>query len=86
VFVLAVPLPYIANQLGWIAAEVGRQPWVVYGLLRTGDALSKVVAANQVLYSLVMFGVIYLALFALWLYVLLEKIQQGPEPVTGGAQ
>jgi len=86
VFVLAAPLPYIANQLGWVAAEVGRQPWVVYGLLRTSDALSKVVAANQVLHSLVMFGVIYLALLAVWLYILLEKIQQGPEPVTGGAQ
>lgn len=86
VFVLAIPLPYIANQLGWVAAEVGRQPWVVYGLLRTSDALSKVVAANQVLHSLVMFGVIYLALFALWLYILLEKLHQGPEPVTGGAQ
>ncbi|MBM3858301.1 MAG: cytochrome ubiquinol oxidase subunit I [Verrucomicrobia bacterium] len=86
VFVLAVPLPYLANQLGWVAAEVGRQPWVVYGLLRTGDALSKSVTAGQVLGSIIMFGVIYALLFAVWLYILLDKIRQGPEPVNGGAQ
>ena len=89
VFVLAVPLPYIANQLGWIAAEVGRQPWVVYGLLRTGDALSKTVVANQVLGSIAMFSVIYAMLFALWLVVLGRKIKQGIEdatPLTGGKE
>jgi len=84
VFVAAVPLPYAANQLGWVAAEVGRQPWVVYGLLRTSDAISKTVVANQLLGSIVMFTVLYALLFGLWLYILLDKIRQGPEPVKGG--
>jgi cytochrome d ubiquinol oxidase subunit I len=79
VFVWAVPLPYIANQLGWVTAEVGRQPWVVYGLLRTSDALSKAVVANQVLGSIIMFIVIYALLFAVWVFVLDSKIKQGPD-------
>jgi cytochrome d ubiquinol oxidase subunit I len=79
IFVLAVPLPYIANQLGWITAEVGRQPWVVYGLLRTSDALSKAVVASQVLWSIIMFILIYILLFAVWLFVLDSKIRLGPE-------
>jgi len=79
VFVFAVLLPNIANQVGWFSAEMGRQPWVVYGLLRTSDALSKVVTANQVLFSLIMFFVIYALLFALFLYLLNKKIHAGPE-------
>ena len=78
-FVLAVPLPFAANQLGWVAAEVGRQPWVVYGLLRTSDALSKAVVASQVLSSIIMFVLIYAMLFAVWVFVLDSKIKQGPE-------
>jgi len=78
VFVFAVILPQIANQVGWYAAEMGRQPWVVYGLLRTSDALSKVVTANQVLFSLIMFAVIYTILLALFLYLLNKKIKTGP--------
>lgn len=77
-FVLAVLLPQIANQVGWFAAEMGRQPWVVYGLLRTSDALSKVVTANQVLFSLIMFTLIYALLFALFIYLLNKKIKHGP--------
>ncbi len=79
VFVLAVFLPQIANQVGWYAAEMGRQPWVVYGLLRTSDALSAVVTAEQVLFSLIMFAMIYSLLFALFIYLLNKKIQHGPE-------
>lgn len=78
VFVFAVILPQIANQVGWFAAEMGRQPWVVYGLLRTSDALSKVVTANQVLFSLIMFSIIYAFLLALFLYLLTKKIMHGP--------
>jgi cytochrome d ubiquinol oxidase subunit I len=78
VFVWAVILPQIANQVGWFAAEMGRQPWVVYGLLRTSDALSKVVTANQVLFSLIMFTFIYSVLLALFLYLLNKKIKHGP--------
>ena len=71
--------PQIANQLGWISAEVGRQPWIVYGLLKTSDALSKVVTSNQVVFSLIMFTIIYFLLFMLFIYLLNEKIQHGPE-------
>lgn len=77
VFVFAVLLPQIANQLGWYSAEMGRQPWVVYGLLRTSDALSKAVTAGQVLFSLIMFTVIYAFLFALFIYLLHKKIKHG---------
>jgi len=79
VFVFAVLGPQIANQLGWITAEVGRQPWIVYGLLRTSEGLSKVVTADQVLFSLILFTAIYFLLFILFLYLLNEKIQHGPE-------
>lgn len=78
-FVFSVVLPFIANQLGWIAAEVGRQPWLVYELLKTSDGLSEVVKANQVMWSIIMFSVIYLILFILWIVLLLDKIQKGPQ-------
>lgn len=78
VFVFAVLLPQIANQVGWYAAEMGRQPWVVYGLLRTSDALSKAVTANHVIFSLIMFAVIYVILFLLFIYLLDKKIKKGP--------
>jgi cytochrome d ubiquinol oxidase subunit I len=81
-FVFSVIGPFIANELGWIAAEVGRQPWIVYNLLRTGDAVSRNLGASQVLGSIIMFGVIYSLLFALWIYLLNDKIQKGPEPVS----
>jgi cytochrome d ubiquinol oxidase subunit I len=79
IFVFVVIVPQLANQFGWYTAEMGRQPWVVYGLLRTSDALSKVVTANQVLFSLVMFTLIYTLLFALFLYLLNKKIKMGPD-------
>jgi cytochrome d ubiquinol oxidase subunit I len=77
--VLSVLGPQIANQLGWFSAEVGRQPWIVYGLLRTSDALSKAVAADAVLTSLILFTIIYFLLFLLFIFLLNEKIQHGPE-------
>lgn len=79
IFVFSVLLPQIANQVGWFAAEMGRQPWIVYGLLRTSDALSKSVVANQVLFSLILFTIIYAVLFLLFLYLLNKKIQTGFE-------
>ena len=77
-FIWAVFLPQIANQAGWFAAEMGRQPWVVYGLLRTSEAFSQSVTANQILFSLIMFFTIYALLFALFIYLLTKKIQAGP--------
>ncbi|MET0635860.1 MAG: cytochrome ubiquinol oxidase subunit I [Chitinophagaceae bacterium] len=78
VFVWAVLLPQVANQVGWFSAEMGRQPWVVYGLLRTSDALSKNVTANQVVFSLILFTVVYTMLLVLFLYLMNKKIQHGP--------
>lgn len=79
---LAVPsvlLPQFANQAGWFVAEIGRQPWIVWGFLRTSEGLSAVVRAEQVIGSLIGFGLIYLLLFILFLYLLNRKIQAGPE-------
>jgi cytochrome d ubiquinol oxidase subunit I len=87
VFVFSVLGPQIANQLGWITAEVGRQPWIVYGLLKTSDAFSKVVTSGQIMFSLILFAIIYLFLFILFIYLLNEKIQHGPdEPETIGSE
>ena len=77
-FVVSVLFPQISNQLGWFAAEMGRQPWVVYGLLKTSDALSPSVSGSQVLFSLILFFMIYLILFLLFLYLLDRKIGKGP--------
>lgn len=79
IFAWAVILPQLANQFGWFGAEMGRQPWVVYGLLRTSDAFSKAVSANQVLTSLIMFFIIYTILFLLFIYLLNKKIKHGPD-------
>ena len=78
VLVFSVLLPQIANQLGWFAAEVGRQPWLVYGVMRTPEGLSAVVKANAVMASLVLFTLIYFLLFAVFIYLLNDKIQHGP--------
>ena len=89
--VFAVLPAFAANELGWVAAEVGRQPWVVYptvvdglpvGGLRTSDTLSEAVRAEQVLGSIVMFGLIYALLFIVWIVVLTDKIVKGPEHVA----
>ncbi|HNR88093.1 MAG TPA: cytochrome ubiquinol oxidase subunit I [Spirochaetota bacterium] len=77
--VFAVPLPHVANLFGWMAAEVGRQPWVVYRVLRTADAASVVVPAGQVLFTLIMFGLIYALLFAVFLVILAKIIRTGPD-------
>lgn len=82
VFVLAALLPQIANQVGWFAAEMGRQPWVVYGLLKTSDAFSQAVSANQIVFSLVLFFLVYALLFVLFIYLLNKKIQHGPYDET----
>jgi len=78
ILVFSVLGPEIANQLGWFAAEVGRQPWIVYGLMRTPEGLSKIVKADVVLTSLILFTFIYFLLFAVFIYLLNDKIQHGP--------
>lgn len=80
----SVLLPQISNQVGWITAEVGRQPWIVYGILRTKDALSKTVSSGEVWFSLVMFTLIYILIFSIFIFLLFRKIKHGPEEVTNG--
>lgn len=87
VFSFSVILPQIANQVGWFAAEMGRQPWVVYGYLRTSDAFSQEVSSSQIMFSLIMFTVIYSILLVLFIYMVNKKIKHGPydetkEPVS----
>jgi cytochrome d ubiquinol oxidase subunit I len=79
VLLYSIPLPYLANEFGWIGAEVGRQPWVVYRVLRTADAASVVVPAGQILFTLIMFGLIYTFLFLIFVRVLIKFVKQGPE-------
>ena len=84
---ISLPLPIIAMQLGWMAAEIGRQPWIVQDILRTRDAISSTVPAGQILTSLIIFGLIYALLFAGWLRVVLGAIRTGPRSdcrVCGG--
>jgi cytochrome d ubiquinol oxidase subunit I len=80
---LSVLFPYIANTAGWFTAEVGRQPWIVYNVMRTSEGLSKVIVREQVLGSLIMFSVIYSMLFALFIFLLNRKIQHGPTDEVG---
>jgi cytochrome d ubiquinol oxidase subunit I len=76
----SIPLPYIAGQLGWIVAEVGRQPWIVYGLLRTSEAVSKAVEPAQVVASFIGFTIFYSALGIIDIYLLSKYARKGPEP------
>ncbi len=76
--VFAVVLPQISNQLGWFAAEMGRQPWVVWGHLKTADAISESVTASNVIFSLIFFTLIYILLLTLFIYLLDRKIRKGP--------
>jgi cytochrome d ubiquinol oxidase subunit I len=76
--VASVLFPQIANQAGWVAAEMGRYPWIVQDLLRISDGLSKAVTANQVLGSMILFCIVYSGLFILFLYLLNEKFKNGP--------
>ena len=77
--VFSIPLPIIACQLGWIAAEVGRQPWVVYKVMKTADAISLTVSAGEILFSIILFGLIYLFLGALYIFLVVREVKRGPE-------
>lgn len=79
--VFSVGLPHVAQQFGWMAAEVGRQPWIVYKVLRTSEGVSKSISADQVFGSITMFVIVYLLLFALFLFLLDRKIKHGPEEI-----
>jgi cytochrome d ubiquinol oxidase subunit I len=80
ILVWAIPLPYIANALGWTLAEIGRQPWIVYGLMRTKDAVSLAINSAQVTTTLVGFILVYSLLGFADFYLLIKYARRGPEP------
>jgi cytochrome d ubiquinol oxidase subunit I len=81
---LAIPLPMIAIQLGWATAEIGRQPWIVYGLMRTADGISPVVSSTDIAISIALLVTVYLLLAALWLWALVRLVRRGPDPAPEG--
>src|SRR4030065_2914754 len=73
-----IPLPHIAHETGWIAAEGGRQPWIIYKLMKTPDAGSVGVSAHPILFSLLAFSLIYLLLFIMFIFLFLKIVKKGP--------
>jgi cytochrome d ubiquinol oxidase subunit I len=80
---LAFPFPYIANTAGWMTAELGRQPWVVYGLMRTRDAASPLVHPGSALFTLIGFAGLYLVLGLLFLFMVMREVSHGPARADG---
>lgn len=85
IMLLSLPLPYAAVQLGWIVAEMGRQPWIVYGIMKTSQAVSPVISGGQVLTSLVGFVLVYGLLGAVGIYLIWQAARKGPETQGGEA-
>lgn len=81
ILLFTIPLPLISNEMGWMAAEIGRQPWAVYNVLKTADAASVVVPAWQILATIIMFTVLYAILFLFFIKFLVALIKKGPEKV-----
>ena len=77
---LCVPLPYIANTAGWMTAELGRQPWLIYGLMRTANGASPRVSAGNAWFTLIGFLGMYTLLSILFLFLIWREIEIGPEP------
>ena len=76
---LCAPMPYIANTAGWMTAELGRQPWLIYGLMRTANGASPRVHAGSAWFTLIGFMGMYTVLAVLWLFLIHREIEQGPE-------
>ena len=80
---LAMPFPYVATTAGWVTAEVGRQPWIVYGLMRTADGTSASISASTGLFTLIGFMGMYTLLSILFLFLVYRELEHGPEPAVG---
>jgi cytochrome d ubiquinol oxidase subunit I len=76
---LAMPFPYIANEAGWVTSEVGRQPWIVYGVMRTAAATSSNVAPTEAIFTLAGFVGMYFLLGLLFMLLILREIGIGPD-------
>lgn len=79
IIMLALPFPFIANTAGWITAEAGRQPWLIYGMLRTSAGASPLVSAGNAWFTLIGFMGLYTVLGILYLFLVYREIERGPE-------
>jgi cytochrome bd ubiquinol oxidase subunit I len=79
IVMLLIPFPYIANTAGWMTAELGRQPWIIYGLMRTSDSYSPLVSSGNTLFTLLGFMGIYTVLSILFLFLVMREIGHGPD-------
>jgi cytochrome d ubiquinol oxidase subunit I len=84
VLMLATPFPFIANTAGWLTAELGRQPWLAYGLLRTSEGVSPLISSGNVLFTLIGFAGMYLVMGLLYFVLMVREVAHGP--VTEGEQ
>jgi len=76
--ILLIPLPFVANTAGWMTAELGRQPWLIYGLMRTADGVSPHVSAGSAMFTLLGFMGLYTLLFLLGMFLVWRIFEQGP--------
>jgi cytochrome d ubiquinol oxidase subunit I len=76
---LAFPFPFIANTAGWMTAELGRQPWLVYGLFRTDQGYSDVVSSGTVIFTIIGSAGLYFVLGLLFLYLVARELVHGPD-------
>ncbi len=86
VLMLAFPFPYIANTAGWLTAELGRQPWLLYGLMRTRDGGSPLVHPGSALFTLIGFAGLYLVLGLLYLHLVVREVAHGPDAPHAGKE
>jgi len=84
VLMLAFPFPYIANTLGWMTAELGRQPWLIYNLFHTRDGYSQVVSNGNTIFTLIGFTGLYFVLGVLFLFLVGREIGHGPRKEVVG--
>jgi cytochrome bd ubiquinol oxidase subunit I len=82
ILLLLLPFPYIANEAGWVVTEVGRQPWVVYGLLTTANGGSPTVVAGETIFTLLGFAGLYALIGLLFVFLVLRAVSEGPEAVA----
>ena len=83
---LSLPFPYIANTAGWITAEAGRQPWVIYGLMRTSAGMSPQVSSGNAWFTLIGFMGLYTVLSILFLFLVYRVVERGPEVSSSQAE
>lgn len=85
ILMLLFPFPFIANTVGWMTAELGRQPWLVYGLFRTEEGASHMVSSGNVMFTLLGFFGMYTVLSLLYIFLMLRRIEHGADELTAAA-